>query len=169
MELLHVAVIVTSLGILDAKSCYFLKKTFASNWDFNRLQYGLNQSSSSALYRTTLRSVYCSYDEICCGQSCCPDPSFTPKYYYETYSYQYDSSDDDSQLSTGSSLGMTFAIVLGLSFFASCCIACLKKQENQRQNMTFRNVHPVVAYSSECFVPSLVEIGLMVQEKESEM
>lgn len=84
------------LGILDAKSCYFLKKTFTSDWDFNRLQDGLNQISSSTPYRS---SVYCSYDEVCCGRSCCPDPSVTPKYYYyDTYNYQYDSSDDDSKM-----------------------------------------------------------------------
>lgn len=147
MEFLHVAVIVSLLGFLDAKSCYFLTKTF--NWDWNKYDWRAN-TSLSVFYETKLSSVYCSYDEICCGQSCCPDPSVTPKYYYyDTYNYQYDSSEDDSQMSTGSSLGVAFAVVIGFSFCMSCCIACCKQQKNEGQNVTVSNVQPIVAYSSD--------------------
>eukprot|EP00105_Crassostrea_gigas_P023264 XP_011443036.1 PREDICTED: uncharacterized protein LOC105339265 [Crassostrea gigas] len=147
IEFLHIAVIVNSLGILDAKSCYFLKKTFTSDWDFNRLQDGLNQISSSTPYRTTLSSVYCSYDEVCCGQSCCPDPSVTPQYYYDTYNYQYYSSDDDSDMSFFGLVGLVFVIGLtgtGLYLFVSYVM-----KQGHQQNMTVRNEHPVVADSSD--------------------
>lgn len=137
MELLHVVVIVPLLGFLDAKSCYFLTKT--SYWGLNDND-GKANPSLSVFYKTKLSNLYCSYDKICCGQSCCPDPSITPK---------YDSSDDDSQMSTGSSLGVAFAVVVGFSFCMSCCIACCKQQKNERQNVTVSNVQPIVAYSSD--------------------
>lgn len=50
--------------------------------------------------------------------------------------------------STGSSLGVAFAVVVGFSFCMSCCIACCKQQKNERQNVTVSNVQPIVAYSS---------------------
>lgn len=149
MEFLHVAIIVASLGFLDATSCYFLTKTF--NFDWNKKNGWKANMSTAVFYKTKLSSVYCSYDEICCGQSCCPDPSATPSYYYsETYNYQYYSGEEDSQVSTGSYLGMAFAIVVGFSICMSCCIACCKQKENERtNNMTLSNVQPVVAYSSD--------------------
>ncbi|XP_052679752.1 uncharacterized protein LOC128160465 isoform X2 [Crassostrea angulata] len=134
-------------GILAAKSCYFLKKTFTSDWDFNRLQDGLNQISSSTPYRTTLSSVYCSYDEVCCGQSCCPDPSVTPQYYYDTYNYQYYSSDDDSDMSFFWLVGLVF--VIGLIGTGLCLLVSYVMKQGNQQNMTVRNVHPVVADSSD--------------------
>lgn len=147
MELLQVVVIVTLLGFLDAKSCYFITKTF--NWDWNKNGWMAN-TSLSEFYKTKISSVYCSYDEICCGRSCCPDPSVTPKYYYyDTYNYQYDSSDDDSKMSTGSTLGTAFAVVIGFSFCMSCCIACCKQQKNETQNVNVCNAPPIVAYSSD--------------------
>lgn len=81
------------VGFLDAKSCYFIKTIINWGRDWNDFK------TNTSLYKTKISSVYCSYDEVCCGKSCCPDPSVTPKYYYyDTYNYQYDSSDDDSKM-----------------------------------------------------------------------
>lgn len=144
MELLQVVVIVTLLGFLDAKSCYFIKTIINWGRDWNDFK------TNTSLYKTKISSVYCSYDEVCCGRSCCPDPSVTPKYYYyDTYNYQYDSSDDDSKMSTGSTLGTAFAVVIVFSFCMSCCIACCKQQKNERQNVNVCNAPPIVAYSSD--------------------
>lgn len=63
--------IIFCLGFLDAKICYFLTKSFASE----DIEYDWNHSKIILHYKSKLSSVNCENDEICCRTTCCSDSS----------------------------------------------------------------------------------------------
>ncbi|XP_048738591.1 uncharacterized protein LOC125653259 [Ostrea edulis] len=142
MECLHLLIIVTALGFSDTKYCtYYEKGLDWKSWKTNSSSYNLH-------YKIKKSRVYCSFDEYCCGSSCCRNTSYTTYNYYYYDSYKSTYTEDSYEISSGSSLGIAFALVVGFSFCITCCVACSKRSENTDSPLPMRNAQPIVAYSS---------------------
>lgn len=143
MELLHIMAFVTLQGFLDAKICYFLTKSFASE----DIEYDWNHSKIILHYKSKLSSVNCENDEICCRTTCCSDSSVSKA--------------EDIIMSSDFTLGMAFGGMFLVSVCVGCCVECCRRRkiqrrrenrrrrENQRQNAAVRVVQPSIACSSQ--------------------
>lgn len=130
--------IVTLQGFLDAKICYFLKKSFA----FEDIEYDWNRSKIILHYKSKLSSVNCENDEICCRTTCCSHSSVSK-------------AEEDIIMSSDFTLGMAFGGMFLVSVCVGCCVECCRRRKNQRrrenqiQNTAVRVVQPAVACSSQ--------------------